>query len=119
MTADRRALPRFKVRIPAKLMWATGAKDCVITDLSESGARVDMAEFTSLPDKVDLFESKGGNIFECLVRWQAAAVIGLQFVDFCSRTKRRALIEQYALGRLKRPARRDLAGRRPEPAVDP
>ncbi len=96
---SRRAFTRFEVRIPGKLMWANGtcSKLCTFTDLSESGARVDTGVFTSVPDKVDLFEGKGGNIFECLVRWQQGALIGLQFVDICSRAKRRALIEQHGL----------------------
>ena len=99
MMDGRRAFPRFEVRIPGKLMWANGAcsKICSITDLSEGGARVDTAVFTSIPDKVDLFEGKGGNIFECIVRWQQGALIGLQFVDVCGRAKRLALIEQHAL----------------------
>jgi hypothetical protein len=31
------------------------------------------------------------------VRWQRNELIGLQFLDLCSRAKRRALIEQHAL----------------------
>jgi hypothetical protein len=96
---NRRAFPRFEVRIPGKLLWANGAcsRSCSITDLSESGARVDTAGFTSVPDKIDLFEGQSGNIFECVVRWQRGTQIGLQFVDICSRAKRRALIEQHGL----------------------
>ena len=96
---SRRTTPRFEVRIPGKLMWGSAAcsKLCTITDLSEEGARVDTAVFTAVPPAVDLFEAKSGNIFECAVRWQQGSVIGLQFVDYCSRLKRRALIEQYAL----------------------
>ena len=96
---SRRAFSRFEVRIPGKLIWANGAsaKTCAIQDLSESGARIDTAVFTSVPDKLELFEGRTGNIFECLVRWQQGAQIGLQFVDMCSRAKRRALIEQHAL----------------------
>jgi PilZ domain len=96
---SRRAFSRFEVRIPGKLMWGNGAfaKDCVIQDLSEDGSRVDTMVFTEVPKKVELFESKTGDIFECVVRWQRNELIGLQFVDVCSRSKRRALIEQHAL----------------------
>jgi hypothetical protein len=98
-TGDSRAFPRFEVRIPGKLLWASGTctSACRITDLSESGARVDTAVFTSVPERIDLFEAKTGNIFECVVRWQCGTQIGLQFVDLCSRSKRRALIEQHGL----------------------
>jgi len=61
----RRATPRFEVRIPGKLMWHNGAssKVCTIIDLSEGGARVDTTVFTSVPDALNLFEGKTGNIF--------------------------------------------------------
>jgi hypothetical protein len=95
----RRAFPRFEVRIRGKLMWADGesSKDCVIYDLSEDGARIDTGVLTNVPDKVDLFEGKTGNIFECRVRWRKHEQIGLQFVDVCNRAKRRALIERHRL----------------------
>jgi hypothetical protein len=96
---DNRAFPRFEVRIRGKLMWGDGAcgKDCVIYDLSEDGARVVTPVLTDIPDTVDLFEGKTGNIFECNVRWRRNEQIGLQFVDVCSRVKRRALIERHRL----------------------
>jgi hypothetical protein len=57
---NRRADPRFEVRIPGKLMWANGAasKDCTIRDLSEGGARVDTIVYTEVPATVDLFEAR-------------------------------------------------------------
>ena len=96
---NRRADPRFEVRIPGKLMWANGAasKDCTIRDLSEGGARVDTIVYTEVPATVDLFEARTGNIFECAVRWHQGGMIGLQFVDVCGRLKRRMLIERHAL----------------------
>ena len=96
---NRRADPRFEVRIPGKLMWSNGAysRDCTIKDLSEGGARIDTIVFADVPKTVDLFEGKSGNIFECMVRWQQGPMMGLQFLDVCSRSKRRALIEQHAL----------------------
>jgi hypothetical protein len=96
---SRRAFPRFEVRIRGKLMWADGtcSRDCAIYDLSEDGARIDTGVLTNVPDKVDLFEGKTGNIFECRVRWRKYEQIGLQFVDVCNRAKRRALIERHRL----------------------
>src|SRR5688572_22353476 len=96
---NRRVDPRFQVCIVGKLMWANGAcsKDCTINDLSEGGARVDTYVYTKVPATLNLFESKTGNIFECLVRWQQGPMIGLQFVDVCGRLKRRMLIEQHGL----------------------
>ena len=81
-------------------MWSNGACGtlCTIVDLSEVGARINTTVFTELPKVVNLFEAKSGNIFECEVRWQQGALIGLQFLDFCSRVKRRELIERHGLG---------------------
>jgi PilZ domain-containing protein len=99
MDNNLRADPRFEVRIRGKLMWANGAssKDCTIKDLSEGGAQVDTIVFTDVPTTLDLFEGKNGDIFECVVRWQRGPMIGLQFLDVCSRSKRRGLIERHAL----------------------
>lgn len=99
MLENRRAFARFEVRIPGKLMWADGSagRACTIADLSEGGARVDTLTFISVPQKLDLFEGRDGNIFECVLRWQQGTLIGLQFVDMCTRAKRRELIERHRL----------------------
>jgi hypothetical protein len=94
---SRRQDQRFQVRIAGRLMWAAGTTECVIVDLSESGARVDTYCFSKLPQTLHLFESKSGNIFECQVRWQQGHLLGLQFVDVCGAGKRRELIERHAL----------------------
>jgi hypothetical protein len=94
-----RALPRFKVSIPGKLLWDNGtlARDCIIKDLSDGGACIDTTVFVKIPDSVDLFEGKTGTIFECSVRWQREELVGLQFLDICSRTRRRTLLLRHAL----------------------
>jgi hypothetical protein len=99
---DNRAAPRVQVRIPGKVMWSNGAcgKLCTITDLSEGGAQINTTVFTEVPKIVNLFEARSGSLFECEVRWQQGPLIGLQFLDFCSRAKRRELIERHGLGQL-------------------
>ena len=96
---NRRSFPRYEVWIPGKLLWGNGAyaRDCIIRDLSEGGACVDTTVFVNVPDRVDLFEGKTGTIFECAVRWQRDDLVGLQFVDICSRTRRRTLLLRHAL----------------------
>jgi hypothetical protein len=72
---------------------------CKIVDLSEGGARINAgsASILRVSDEVHLYESKDGNIFECVVRWTKGLEVGLQFVDICGREKRRHLIERHRL----------------------
>ena len=79
---DRRIEPRHSVSIEGVLidMKNTARRiDCMITDLSESGARIARQCETMLPDQVMLFEAHNGNIFESEVRWRRDKEAGLRF----------------------------------------
>lgn len=97
--AQRRSEIRHEVQIGGKLIWSDGARimDCVIVDLSTSGACVETASTAILPEKLDLFEGKSGNVFECQVRWKNVSRAGLLFLDMSTRSKRQALIERHSL----------------------
>jgi len=91
---NRRSHPRHEVRIPGKLILADGARtlDCLILDVSESGARVSVGVEMDLPEKVYLWQSAADTVFDCEVRWREAKYVGLRFVDTCGRQKRKALL---------------------------
>jgi len=75
--------------------------ECEIVDLSAGGARAKLDELCLLPPKIWLFESHQLNIYECNVLCQDEEIVGLSFVDICSRSKRLALIEDCSLGLLE------------------
>lgn len=96
-----RAHPRHQVLIGSKLIIRTEDLviiDCDVANLSDGGAQVTMACDYALPPKIFLLEEHSQNIFECDVRWQTARTAGLMFIDLCSKTARKALIEECSSG---------------------
>jgi len=97
----RRLNVRKKVSIKGKVIFVAGMSqtvDSMIVDLSPGGARVELCEDYVLPDEVLLFEANNQNVFECVVRWRKDRSAGLNFVDYCSKAVRLALLEDKALG---------------------
>jgi hypothetical protein len=92
---QKRAFPRYDVEIEGRLIFADGScvLDCMIMDISESGARIKTALDVAAPPRVYLWQAKTATVFECEVRWQERKLIGLLFVDICGRQMRKSLIE--------------------------
>jgi hypothetical protein len=95
---DRRAQDRYNVSLAGEIIWNGGAQRhaCSILDLSLDGARIDTGTFVKVPETVFLLERGEGQLFECQVRWQTVARMGLFFIDVGSRAARRALIKRHA-----------------------
>jgi methyl-accepting chemotaxis protein len=91
---EKRTHVRYEVTLPAEIIWNNGGARlaCTIKDISLEGARIDTGEFVAVPPKIYLFENDSAQLFECEVRWQNCAQIGLFFVDIGSPATRRALI---------------------------
>jgi hypothetical protein len=99
MMQDRRSAPRYEVRIDAKIFSPdmSFCADCIIRDLSETGALVSTVVAAQLPPRVYLWESKSNSLIECEPRWQKNnKLFGLRMIDGSDRTRRAALIEQYS-----------------------
>ena len=93
---DQRKHTRQKVHVDGKITSPdmTFCVDCVMKDVSEGGALVstlDNAE--GMPDRIYLWQSKTGTVFECEVRWRKFNLVGLKFIDVCGHTKSRHLID--------------------------
>ena len=101
---QRRASLRHEVSVRGKIIIAgvpTQTVACSVVDLSLGGARVTLDEACSLPEKVMLFEAHQQNIYECIVRWQNGPTVGLNFLDQCNLSVRKALIADVSLGLAK------------------
>ncbi len=79
---ERRAEPRASVRAPARVMhgaslahWA----DCVIKDLSNSGAKIELSHFYTLPPRFILLHFQAGTAFEVVLKWRRGDLAGMSF----------------------------------------
>ncbi|MGD0024581.1 MAG: PilZ domain-containing protein [Xanthobacteraceae bacterium] len=58
-----------------------GAMDCLIRDISDSGARIIFSETVSVPDVVDLYIPQKEQTVRARVQWRHGDEIGLAFPD--------------------------------------
>ncbi len=83
MLQDRRRTQRRAVNGPAKIQSPVGtlARDCLVADISDGGARL-LAEGVEVPEEfVLLLEGDGGTGRKCRVVWRLGDEIGAEFVD--------------------------------------
>ena len=57
-----------------------GYTACIIRDLSEGGARLEVSRVSSIPNSFDLV-APGHRAHSCRVAWRALREIGVQFID--------------------------------------
>jgi hypothetical protein len=78
---ERRTHPRHRVYAPGVIFIDPGDRsiDCKILNISNSGARVKLAEPVELPNAI-LILVKPGSYLKALVRWRIGLEAGLEFV---------------------------------------
>jgi hypothetical protein len=55
-------------------------KECVISDVSQTGARIDVGDPSDLPDEFMLFLTRNASMRrKCLVMWREGTQIGVYF----------------------------------------
>ena len=81
-SADHRRSMRQRSFLGAKLVYGGGAFtiDCVVRDVSETGARVRVPPGQAVPDQLFLVEMRSGIAYEARVAWKRHPEIGLEFV---------------------------------------
>ena len=92
---------RYPVRVQARLFAVELplSVDCVICNLSESGAQVALQQPAKLPQRVYLAVGKGGSVFECDVRWRKSnRLFGIRFSSNSNAEARRSLVECSCVG---------------------
>jgi hypothetical protein len=95
VSQDLRAHPRIATRLEGRLLSMDGRCNlrCVITDMSEGGARASTANCGLVPSRVFLLIEKTGDIFECESRWRGDEGVGLSFIDSPGRACRKTLLD--------------------------
>lgn len=79
---ERRAEPREPVSIRARVLHGQGLAmwaDCVIKDLSASGAKIEVSHFHKLPPRFVLLHFEAGVAFEVVLKWRRADLAGMAF----------------------------------------
>jgi hypothetical protein len=82
MGIEQRQSPRQTVNRPAWLdLGAQGAKrDCMLVDISATGARLELGAPAAMPETFGLVLSAGGeDRRDCRIVWRSSTQIGVQF----------------------------------------
>lgn len=81
MQTERRSEPRKKTFMRGRILFNGGASsmDCVIRDLSENGAKLDLTDTAILPEVFDLYILHKDMTFRAHVRWRDGGQFGVCF----------------------------------------
>jgi two-component system chemotaxis response regulator CheY len=80
---NRRRLVRHRVLKGGQLTHDNGARivECLVRDLSDSGARIEVANAQDIPTELVLSFDDGAASRRCLVRWRRHNDLGVEFAD--------------------------------------
>ena len=77
---EKRLAPRRNTMIEARIAFdgGRGRVDCIIRNLSEGGAKLEVASVKSIPNSFDLI-APGHRPHACRVAWRALKEVGVEF----------------------------------------
>ncbi len=78
---DKRVAPRYRVLGHAQIIGRSGATNCVVRDLSESGAKLGISSKVKLPAEFDLWFVQRRLKLRVRVRWRSGEYVGVAFCD--------------------------------------
>ena len=79
---DRRRFPRTRCFKGAKIVASGHAiVSCIVRNISDEGARVQLSGITGLPDTFDLCFDTGRRIRQCRVMWRTTSDAGIWFAQ--------------------------------------
>ena len=78
--ADR-TQPRLRAILGARIIFANGnsTMDCLIRDISPSGARLELGGSVSVPDRFNLFVPQKQKTFRATIKWRRLNEVGVVF----------------------------------------
>ena len=78
---ERRKNPRSRVLKGAKLVLGTSSViDCVVRNVTNAGARVQIANTVELPEALGLTFDGGFSIRPCRIVWRTVTETGIEFL---------------------------------------
>lgn len=80
---EHRAAPRLRSLLKGQVIFNNkqSSVDCVVRDISATGARLAISHHHVLPDRFELYVPLKEKIFPVQVRWRADEDLGVMFVD--------------------------------------
>ncbi len=84
---DSRSDRRVRTLLKARLIFDDGLRsvECLVRDLSEGGARLQVGSSAVLPDRFDLYMPKKHETRHARLKWRTSEEIGIAFDDVKSR----------------------------------
>jgi PilZ domain len=94
MIKDKRKAPRRPIRYTAWLVVAADQMQaCALSDISDTGARIDIEKAKDLPDRFLLWLSANGSARRtCSVVWRKPTQIGVRFEQRLAENDRASLV---------------------------
>lgn len=81
--SDNRREARQRTFLKGRIIFNNGASsmDCLVRDMSATGARLALTETATLPEVFDLFIPQKERTYKANLRWRRSDGIGVAFVD--------------------------------------
>jgi len=80
--AERRKYSRLRVLKGAKIVIGTSSVlDCVVRDLSSTGARIEIPNAIGLPEALDVTFDGGHTFRPCRLKWRTLNETGVEFFE--------------------------------------
>ncbi|KQP41547.1 pilus assembly protein PilZ [Methylobacterium sp. Leaf104] len=81
--SEHRRESRLRTFLKGRIVFNKGASsmDCLVRDLSPSGARLALSETSTLPESFDLYIPQKDRTYRATLCWRRADGIGITFVD--------------------------------------
>ena len=81
--SEHRREARQRVFLKGRIMFNKGASslDCLVRDLSPTGARLAMSETTTLPEVFDLYVPQKDKTYRATLRWRREDGVGVAFQE--------------------------------------
>ncbi|GJD59242.1 PilZ domain-containing protein [Methylobacterium dankookense] len=83
MSAEHRQEVRQRVFLKGRIRFNNGASsmDCLVRDLSATGARISLSETATLPEVFDLYIPQKDRTYRATLRWRREDGVGVTFED--------------------------------------
>lgn len=80
---DQRQNVRMRTFLRGRIVYNGGASsmDCLVRDLSATGARLELSETSPLPEVFDLYIQNKDQTFRSTMRWRRDSGVGVTFDD--------------------------------------
>lgn len=81
--SEQRLEIRQRVFLKGRIVYSGGqsSMDCLVRDMSPTGARVALSETTTLPEVFDLYIPQKERTYRCKLAWRREDGIGITFID--------------------------------------